>query len=159
MIKSTFYLVAILALCLLDGATAFVAQRPTSRRFAALQMADSPETPTPVAPPAADAAATPEAVAAPVAATTEASAAPVAATPEVAAAATPADTAAKPEAAPAASADKQSLYGTTLDLPDTYARCGACQTSFALTDDDLGDKGRGRYVTLLTTSLCGRSQA
>jgi hypothetical protein len=131
MIKSTFNLVVILALCLLDGATAFVAQRPTSRQFAVLHMADSPETPTPAAPPAAVV---------------------TAAKPEAAVA--PAGTDTKPEAAPAASADKQALYGTTLDLPDTYARCGACQTSFALTDDDLGDKGRGRYVTYYYVDDC-----
>jgi predicted Zn finger-like uncharacterized protein len=57
------------------------------------------------------------------------------------------DTAVTPAAAPEVAVEKQPLYGTTLDLPDTYARCGACQTSFALTDDDLGASGRGRDVT------------
>jgi hypothetical protein len=64
------------------------------------------------------------------------------------------DTAVTPAAAPEVAVEKQPLYGTTLDLPDTYARCGACQTSFALTDNDLGDKGRGRYVTYYYVDNC-----
>lgn len=135
MVKFTFSLVAISALCMLNGATAFVAQRPISRQFAALRMADAPETPTPVAAPVTDAAA-----------------APAAATPEAAPA--PADTAVTPAAKPAEPVEKQPLYGTTLNLPDTYARCGSCQTSFALTDDDLGASGRGRR---LECSVCGHT--
>ena len=132
MVKFTFSLVAISALCMLNGATAFVAQRPISRQFAALRMADAPETPTPVAAPVTDAAAAPAAEAA----------------------AAPADTAVTPAAKPAEPVEKQPLYGTTLNLPDTYARCGSCQTSFALTDDDLGASGRGRYVTYYFVEDC-----
>ena len=38
---------------------------------------------------------------------------------------------------------KQPLYGKELDLPDTYVRCGKCQTIYALTEEDLGDRGKG----------------
>jgi hypothetical protein len=144
MVKSTFYLVAISALCLLDGATAFVAQRPTSRQFAALQMADAPETPAPAAPETPVPATVPATIKPEAAAAAAVPATPADTTAKPEAAAAPANTTAKPEAAPA---DKQSLYGVTLNRPDTYARCGACQTSFALGEDDLGEKGRGRCVT------------
>jgi len=48
---------------------------------------------------------------------------------------------------------KQPLYGKSLDMPDTYVRCGKCSTSFAMTEDDLG-QGKGRRVEC---SVCGHS--
>uniref|UniRef100_A0A6V2PYU0 RRM domain-containing protein n=1 Tax=Ditylum brightwellii TaxID=49249 RepID=A0A6V2PYU0_9STRA len=49
---------------------------------------------------------------------------------------------------------RQKEYGVTLDMPETYARCGRCSTSFALTSEDLGDRGKGRRVEC---SVCGHS--
>jgi len=52
----------------------------------------------------------------------------------------------------------QSGYGTTSDLPDTYVRCGRCETIYALTENDLttgGNRpGRGRR---LECTVCGHS--
>lgn len=42
--------------------------------------------------------------------------------------------------------NQQAQYGTDLDLPASYVRCGKCQSIYALTEDDLGDKGKGRCV-------------
>jgi len=50
---------------------------------------------------------------------------------------------------------RQKEYGVTLDMPETYARCGRCSTSFALTSEDLGDRGKGRWVFLLFASKSG----
>lgn len=38
---------------------------------------------------------------------------------------------------------QQPLYGKELGMPDTYVRCGRCQTIYALTEEDLGEKGKG----------------
>jgi predicted Zn finger-like uncharacterized protein len=38
--------------------------------------------------------------------------------------------------------------------PDTYVRCGKCQTIYAITEDDLGPGGRGRR---LECSVCNHS--
>lgn len=38
---------------------------------------------------------------------------------------------------------QQPEYGQSLELPDTYAHCGRCETAFAIKEDDLGG-GRGR---------------
>jgi len=49
---------------------------------------------------------------------------------------------------------KQPEYGTSLVLPDSYVRCGKCQTVYAITEEDLGVRGRGRR---LECSVCGHS--
>eukprot|EP00551_Chaetoceros_affinis_P018366 CAMPEP_0203717688 /NCGR_PEP_ID=MMETSP0092-20131115/2146_1 /ASSEMBLY_ACC=CAM_ASM_001090 /TAXON_ID=426623 /ORGANISM="Chaetoceros affinis, Strain CCMP159" /LENGTH=220 /DNA_ID=CAMNT_0050596629 /DNA_START=52 /DNA_END=714 /DNA_ORIENTATION=- len=60
----------------------------------------------------------------------------------------------KTDAAPKPTTENQQpKYGNELALPDTYVRCGRCATSFALTDDDLGE-GKGRRVEC---SVCGHS--
>ena len=43
------------------------------------------------------------------------------------------------------SPSRQPEYGRTLNLPSTYAKCSKCFSVYALTDDDLGEQGRGRY--------------
>lgn len=48
---------------------------------------------------------------------------------------------------------KQAEYGKSLDLPESYVKCGRCQTVYALTEEDLGG-GRGRR---LSCSVCGHS--
>jgi len=63
-----------------------------------------------------------------------------------AAAAKPANVLTKP-------ANNQPLYGKSLELPDTYVRCGRCSTSFAMTAEDLG-MGKGRRVEC---SVCTHS--
>lgn len=40
--------------------------------------------------------------------------------------------------------NKQPEYGQSLALPDSYVRCGGCQSHFALTPEDLGERGKGR---------------
>lgn len=40
------------------------------------------------------------------------------------------------------------------ERPDTYVRCGKCQTIYAITEDDLGPGGRGRR---LECSVCNHS--
>jgi hypothetical protein len=37
----------------------------------------------------------------------------------------------------------QAEYGQSLELPDTYAHCGRCETAYAIKEEDLGG-GRGR---------------
>ena len=49
------------------------------------------------------------------------------------------DSPAKPDNKPV---NKQAEYGKSLELPETYARCGRCSTSFALTENELQGKGR-----------------
>eukprot|EP00546_Thalassionema_frauenfeldii_P006423 CAMPEP_0178930068 /NCGR_PEP_ID=MMETSP0786-20121207/21005_1 /TAXON_ID=186022 /ORGANISM="Thalassionema frauenfeldii, Strain CCMP 1798" /LENGTH=210 /DNA_ID=CAMNT_0020606505 /DNA_START=81 /DNA_END=713 /DNA_ORIENTATION=+ len=49
---------------------------------------------------------------------------------------------------------KQAEYGKSLELPDTYVRCGNCYTSFAIAPDDLGERGKGRR---LECSVCGNT--
>jgi hypothetical protein len=39
--------------------------------------------------------------------------------------------------------DNQPLYGGELDMPESYVRCGRCQTLYALKEEDLGG-GKGR---------------
>jgi len=48
--------------------------------------------------------------------------------------------------------NNQAEYGKSLEMPETYARCGRCSTSFALTEDEL--QGKGRRVEC---SVCGHS--
>lgn len=50
--------------------------------------------------------------------------------------------------------NNQKEYGKSLDLPDTYVRCGKCQTLYALKPEDLGDRGKGRR---LVCSTCNHS--
>ena len=52
-----------------------------------------------------------------------------------------------------AAGDRQKLYGQgLLDLPETYAMCGRCKTAYALQPDDLGTRGKGRYVLSVVES-------
>ena len=44
--------------------------------------------------------------------------------------------------------------GATAERPDTYVRCGKCQTIYAITEEDLGPGGRGRR---LECSVCNPS--
>ena len=53
----------------------------------------------------------------------------------------------------ASSSGRQAQYGDTLDFPDSYVRCGRCQTIYAVAEDDLG-RGRGRR---LECSVCHHS--
>jgi predicted Zn finger-like uncharacterized protein len=52
---------------------------------------------------------------------------------------------------PVAKADEGVATG---ERPDTYVRCGKCQTIYAITEDDLGPGGRGRR---LECSVCNHS--
>ena len=45
-------------------------------------------------------------------------------------------------------AAKQSDFGTTLELPSSYASCGQCGAAFALTEEAMGPAKGGRYVLL-----------
>jgi predicted Zn finger-like uncharacterized protein len=51
---------------------------------------------------------------------------------------------------------KQSAYGVSEELPDSYVRCSKCQTVYAITEADLdvGDRGGGRR---LDCSVCSHS--
>lgn len=117
------------------------------------------EEPVPVVPDAAAVVAPEAAVATDAVATPEAAVAatPVAATPDATPAA-PDAASATPDATPAAVAKptpKQNEYGEgDVGFPDTYVRCGKCQTIYAITEDDLGPKGRGRR---LECSVCEHS--
>ena len=42
---------------------------------------------------------------------------------------------------------QQKDFGQSLELPDTYASCGQCGASFALTLEAMGPGKGGRYVT------------
>lgn len=50
------------------------------------------------------------------------------------------------------SGSRQASYGVDRDMPDSYVRCGKCQTVYAMTEEDLG--GRGRR---LECSVCDHS--
>lgn len=56
-------------------------------------------------------------------------------------------------AAAAGTDSRQAEYGTTLEVPTTYATCGQCGTAYALTEADLN--GSGRYVQTHTLSYAG----
>jgi hypothetical protein len=56
-----------------------------------------------------------------------------------------ADASAAPAAASTSPA-KQSDFGTTLELPSSYASCGQCGAAFALTEEAMGPAKGGRYV-------------
>lgn len=49
---------------------------------------------------------------------------------------------------------KQAEYGQSLELPDTYIKCGSCHSVFAISPDDLGERGKGRR---LECSVCGNT--
>lgn len=51
-------------------------------------------------------------------------------------------------------ASKQAEYGTSIDWPETYVRCGKCMTHYAITEADLGERGKGRR---LECSVCSHS--
>lgn len=53
----------------------------------------------------------------------------------------------------AAPPSNQAEYGKSLELPETYVKCGKCQTCYAVKPEDLGN-GRGRR---LGCSVCGHS--
>jgi len=46
----------------------------------------------------------------------------------------------------------QEKYGVSLELPDTYVRCGQCAAAFAIKPDDLGARGRR-----ISCSICPHS--
>lgn len=52
------------------------------------------------------------------------------------------------------STTQQASYGTDLAFPTSYVRCGSCDSVYALTESDLGERGRGRR---LECSVCGHS--
>jgi predicted Zn finger-like uncharacterized protein len=55
----------------------------------------------------------------------------------------------------ASAVEQQALYGKQIELPDTYVRCGRCQTVYALKEEDLGHGGsKGRR---LECTVCGHS--
>jgi predicted Zn finger-like uncharacterized protein len=59
-----------------------------------------------------------------------------------------------PTVAPSSTNDsKQGLYGSELDMPETYVKCGKCQTAYAITEDELGSRGGRR----LECSVCGHA--
>jgi len=60
----------------------------------------------------------------------------------------------EPVKAPVKPGSQQVEYGQSLPLPDTYVRCGGCQSHFALTEEDLGDRGKGRR---LECCVCGNT--
>jgi predicted Zn finger-like uncharacterized protein len=37
---------------------------------------------------------------------------------------------------------RQALYGTELEMPNSYVRCGKCLAIYAMTEEDLGGRGR-----------------
>ena len=49
--------------------------------------------------------------------------------------------------------DRQGMYGTTLDMPSTYVRCGKCQTAYAISEEDLGARG-GRRLECTVCTHC-----
>lgn len=49
-------------------------------------------------------------------------------------------------------ASNQEKYGVSLELPDTYVRCGRCSTAFAIKTEDLGTRGRRVSCSLCTHS-------
>jgi predicted Zn finger-like uncharacterized protein len=49
---------------------------------------------------------------------------------------------------------QQAQYGEQIALPDTYVRCGKCQTVYAITEEDLGINSRGRR---LECAVCNHS--
>ena len=51
--------------------------------------------------------------------------------------------------------NNQAENGQAKDMPNTYVRCGSCNSLFAVKPDDLGERGKGRYVVklLYNTSL------
>jgi hypothetical protein len=49
----------------------------------------------------------------------------------------------------ASPAAKQSDFGTTLELPSSYASCGQCGAAFALTEEAMGPAKGGRYVYIV----------
>ena len=57
------------------------------------------------------------------------------------------DAAAKPAAAADGEHPKQSEYGKSLELPETYASCGQCGATYALTLEAMGPGKGGRYVS------------
>lgn len=105
-----------------SASNAFVVQRPSTRT-----------TQTRILSSVADAATTTETTAsAPPPAASTAPAAPVAATPAPA------------SAAPVVES-QQSKYGVSVELPDTYIKCGNCDANFAIREEDLGE-GKGCRV-------------
>ena len=49
---------------------------------------------------------------------------------------------------------QQAEYGQSLEYPETYVKCGKCQSVYAIQEKDLGEKGRGRR---LSCSVCQHS--
>ena len=121
-----------------------VQQSRVSSRFALFADVEStqPKEPEPTQePPAAAVVVAPEAAA--VVAPEAAAAAPAEAA--VAAAAVAPAAAAAPRTA-GQQFNLQPEYGKGKELPNTYVRCGTCQSHFAIKPEDLGERGKGRYV-------------
>lgn len=55
---------------------------------------------------------------------------------------------------PSSAAPKQSEYGKSLELPDTYASCGQCGSTYALTQEAMGEGRGGRRMEC---SVCGHT--
>ena len=51
----------------------------------------------------------------------------------------------------ASAGPQQKDFGQSLELPDTYASCGQCGASYALTLEAMGPGKGGRYVTTFAT--------
>ena len=49
---------------------------------------------------------------------------------------------------------QQAEYGKSLQVPDSYVKCGKCQTVYSLQESDFGEKARGRR---LGCSVCGHT--
>ena len=45
--------------------------------------------------------------------------------------------------------NQQPEYGNGKEMPNTYVRCGTCSSHFAIRPDDLGERGKGRYVIVI----------
>ena len=53
----------------------------------------------------------------------------------------------------AATTPDQKEFGQSLELPNTYASCGQCGSSFALTLEAMGPGKGGRYVSITDCTL------
>jgi len=62
------------------------------------------------------------------------------------------DASSSTETAKAGITSDQEKYGLSLDLPDTYVRCGQCAAAFAIKPEDLGARGRR-----ISCSICVHS--
>ena len=47
----------------------------------------------------------------------------------------------------------QPEYGKGKEMPNTYVRCGTCSSHFAIRPEDLGERGKGRYVMVVSSNV------